>query len=183
MELKHADTITKLARMDEDRAISASYDKQLLLWSLSTRTCVYAWKPEHQQAIFALLPAEQNTFVTGSHDHTIKLWKCNQKKSVWTANHLNKECIALQLQSPKQLLIAGFYDGYILSINLSDGTKISQYKAHNASINDIAWISQSVMATASSDRLLKFLQTNQGMPTQLHYTHSSSINKVLVVAG
>jgi U3 small nucleolar RNA-associated protein 15 len=69
--------------------LSASDDKSLRIWDISTGQVVNTWEDAHTDYIrtAAVSSSNDRLVLTGSYDHTIKLWDLRANEAVMTLTH------------------------------------------------------------------------------------------------
>eukprot|EP00283_Hemiselmis_rufescens_P012259 CAMPEP_0173439432 /NCGR_PEP_ID=MMETSP1357-20121228/20951_1 /TAXON_ID=77926 /ORGANISM="Hemiselmis rufescens, Strain PCC563" /LENGTH=381 /DNA_ID=CAMNT_0014404803 /DNA_START=181 /DNA_END=1322 /DNA_ORIENTATION=- len=72
----HTLTVCGLSSDKAGRVYSASWDKTVMIWDLSTMSSVGKLQG-HEQAVWSVLPLEDGGVVTASADKTCKLWRDN----------------------------------------------------------------------------------------------------------
>jgi U3 small nucleolar RNA-associated protein 15 len=69
--------------------LSASDDKSVRIWDISTGQVVHNWEDAHDDYIrtAAVSRSNDHLVLTGSYDHTVKLWDLRANQSVMTLTH------------------------------------------------------------------------------------------------
>lgn len=149
---------------------SASDDKTIRLWSLSTLTEQFVLSDVHQVKTVAFHPQLENILASGSRDRAIKLWDIQTRQAIQITSH-EQGVNAVIFNFDGQLLISGSVDK---KINLWDFTTrkvIATLKGHTLAVTALACY-QTFLASASADSTVKLwnLATNELICTLTKHT-------------
>ena len=70
----HKREVRDIKQLDNGLLISASMDKTIKIWNLSTKICVQTLK-SHYDVIFTLCILDKNKFASGGREQDLILWK------------------------------------------------------------------------------------------------------------
>jgi len=72
----HSKVITKVIELKKDVIVSASIDKSVKMWRVSTGECLHTLT-QHKSNVYGLVRLKDGYFASGSRDQTIRVWDEN----------------------------------------------------------------------------------------------------------
>ena len=166
---------------DGERVASASDDKTVKIWNLSTgeeaRTLT-----GHSDFVYSLaISPNGQTLVSGSGDNTIKIWNIREGKESLsiTYSFWVKVVTAVAFSLNGQLVASGGGDNAIKLWNPSNGKKIRTVTGHSDKVVSIAFsLNGQIIASASEDKTIKIWDLNTGKELQTLCGHLSTVRAV-----
>jgi WD40 repeat protein len=162
---------------------AAMLDSTIQIWSMITGERkskpieVSPFTSSFTNYVFALKMLPNGLLASG-----ISYTWLNAKIKIWNVSNgqLSEtfECISkirdLELINNETLASSGD-DGTVMLWNLTGGTLIRQFKAHNSSVNKIKIISSHLIATGSLDKTIKIWNVTSGSLERTIYGHTDKI--------
>jgi WD40 repeat protein len=135
----HTSHIQDLVQISADLLASASYDRTVRIWNLTTNTCKFILTG-HIYDVFGLKQITPNILASGSYDKTIKLWNITSGQLIRTlTGHTGEIFWSVDLLN-SQTLVSGSNDQTIKLWNWSTGECLSTIQTTGSSIRSLAVI-------------------------------------------
>ena len=136
---KHDKLVSSVAIFqDNTKAVSASWDKTLKIWDISTGECHDTLSGHEAEVSCIAVSNDGNKIISGSWDHTIKLWDASSGKCIRTyKGHSNHVCSIVLTQDGKHA-VSGSADNAIRIWDLETGDCLKILNGHTASVSTIA---------------------------------------------
>jgi WD40 repeat protein len=120
---------------------SASRDRTIKLWQLSTEQALFTLKG-HSDAIRCLaISPDSNYLVSGSSDRTLKIWDLNTKNvrtlGGWFSGHAD-EVLAVAISPDGKTIVSGSADKTLKIWDLRTGKELDTVSGHSAQISSVA---------------------------------------------
>jgi serine/threonine protein kinase/WD40 repeat protein len=117
----HTNRISAIAFLDESRALSASFDGTVRIWSLSDGELIRSIKVTDRRVNCVLpLPDMPDHFVTGDGDGWTTLWNASQDDLVCREHRHMGDVTCLVLSPRGEYLLSGAFDGYLVRYALPE---------------------------------------------------------------
>ena len=141
---------------------SGFFDNTVKIWSSSDLSPIQTYTG-HNQSVYGLEFINDDTIASGGKDKTIQIWSMSTGKTQRTIN-TSSNVYSLQLLRNGFYLAAGLsYPSYSINIyNINDGSLVNILQGHMNSVNDLALISDDLLASSSQDFTIRIwnLTTN-----------------------
>jgi WD40 repeat protein len=193
----HSDWVSDLAiASDGQTLISASFDKTLQLWDLSTCQSL-AVLAEHTSPVCAIsISPKGNIFASGSWDKTIKIWDLTKRESIAVLSdentHSEGSVRSITISPDGQILASGWFDQTVKLWKLKTGKRkvlapnfLGSYSGHLGRVDAISFSPDGqTLASGSADGTIKIWQLNTtGKPLQdLTHTLTEAADPVTAIA-
>jgi WD40 repeat protein len=193
----HSDWVSDLAiAPDGQTLISASFDKTIQLWNLSTCQSL-AVLAEHTSPVCAIsIGPKGDIFASGSWDKTIKIWDLTKRESIAVLSeettHTEGSVRSLAMSPDGQILASGWFDQTVKLWKLKTGKRksltpnfLGSYGGHLGRVDAISFSPDGqTLASGSADGTIKIWQLNTtGKPLQdLTHTLTEAADPVTAIA-
>ena len=118
----HSDWVRALAISPDGQTLaSASFDKTIKLWQLSTGQLTHTCSEHSKGVLCVAISPDGQTLGSGSFDETIKLWRLDTGKLIHTLTGHTGSVRSLAISPNNQLLISGSFDKTIKLWELETG--------------------------------------------------------------
>lgn len=160
------------------RMVSASADKTIRLWDLTSGKQLQAWENQTSFVNTILLSPDETQLYSANADGTLQAWKISDKTSLWHHKTAHGGPINTMALTPDgQQLVSGGADGAIHIWQASTGKAVGSLTTQQAAVNSLVVTSDSqYIISGGSDRTIKFWNITTGKLEQTLTGHESFIN-------
>jgi WD40 repeat protein len=129
----HSDTILSLCELDNNRLISSSNDKLIIIWKIFPKEIqLLSVIAAHSNYVYKIsIMHDSNSFLSCSWDKTIKIWNSIDYKLITALNEYHWVYSCIHLKYNKHLIIcscAGKGLSYVSSWNINSKQRVSVFK-------------------------------------------------------
>lgn len=131
----HTDKINSICLTPDGRyALSASRDKTLRLWNLSTGACLQTLADPSDEPQCVCMSADGRIALAGG-DQSVKQWDLVKGKHVRTFARPHGSVFSLCISADGRLALSGTSLGYVCISKLADATCVWDFRAHNHAVS------------------------------------------------
>ncbi|KAJ3092749.1 E3 ubiquitin-protein ligase traf7 [Quaeritorhiza haematococci] len=117
----HQGKVYKLV-VHQDRLYSASSDKTIKIWDISTLECL-ATLAGHEDGVNSIVPIGFGKLASGASDKSVRIWDLATCQAIQTINDTDSEILGLT--TGQGMLFTSTYDTKISAYNLNDYSRVS----------------------------------------------------------
>ncbi|VEU22770.1 DEKNAAC103844 [Brettanomyces naardenensis] len=118
-------------------AISASWDKTLRLWRLSTGECIKRFVGHTGDVLSVSISQNVRQFVSASRDNTVKVWNAIGECIETLQGHSDWASCVRCSPSDNALVLSAGWDKVVKTWDLTDGSLLADFVGHNGYISCI----------------------------------------------
>ena len=167
----HGGPVWSCCEGPDSSLISASYDKTIKVWNLSTGRCEFTMRGHNEWV--SSVDCNEHIICSGSWDATVKIWDQATKLCINTlAFEHNDAVYCLQLHQNNLLL--GLKSRVLELWDVESAMRVQSFVGHYKGINAVK-IGEKVAVSGSSDSLVKVWDLNSGECTCNLAGHSSNV--------
>ena len=176
---EHKSSVTSIIQLPDERLITGSKDKTIIIWEISENTFKSIQNISHHTGgIYSLCQLTGVRFASGSEDKTICIWEEEKDifKNVNILKDHNSRVRAMTITNKGFFITGG--DKVIIVYKLKDEKfiKIGSFNAHSMHITKIIKLQDGKIASAGRDSLIKVWNEKNGeltlSETLKGHTHS-----------
>ncbi len=136
------------------------------------------------EATAVAMSPDSKTIISAGSDGSAKLWNCSDRKKpelVKTLEYKDLKTKNVAISPDAKTAVFAFSDGSLETVELSSGKELSKRKAHEETVNCVAFSEDgSKMASCSDDKLIKVwnLSSQSPEPLQVLQGHEGPVNSV-----
>ncbi len=148
----HTGTITAMALSpDGTRLISASTDRTLVLWDISTYTALYTLTGHTQTVTSVAFSPDGTRAISGSQDRTVILWDVTSGEALRTFEARHTNIIQAVAFSPDgQYALSGALDATVILWDVTTGTAKSIFRGHDDGVHAVTFNTDGTRAISGS---------------------------------
>ena len=181
---EHKSSVTSIIQLPDERLITGSKDKTILIWEISENTfkCIQNLT-HHTGGIYSLCQLTGVRFASGSEDKTICIWEEDKGtfKNVNTLKDHKTRVRAMAITNQAFFITGG--DKIIIVYKLKDEKfiKIRSVNAHSNYITKIIKLQDGKIASAGRDSLIKIWNEKNGelSPSETLRGHTHSVYDII----
>jgi len=149
----HTDWVNAVAALAGRRAVSASADRTLRVWSLESGRTLQTLEG-HRASVNAVAVIGDWGAISASNDGTIRIWDLGSGRTLQTLEGHNGSVLAVAVLDGGR--IASASDDWTLRIwDLESGRTLQTLSGHEASVNAVALLDDQHVISASDDGTLR----------------------------
>jgi WD40 repeat protein len=179
----HAETITALAALNEDRLASASMDMTIKIWNTLTGLCEVTLQG-HGDIPCTLARLRSDWLASGSMDRTIRLWNPSSGECTAAMSGHGDSILGLVALGDGQHLASGSADTTIRIWNAAAGKCIATLKGHTRAVTALAELSEECFASGSRDKTVQiWMKRDDGWHGTVLFVADAEITALVFVRG
>lgn len=162
--------------------LSASEDRQLILWDLETLAPIQTLHGHTNQVnAIAFLPDGEHA-ISGSQDRTLILWDLATGTPLRTFDALHTNSIdSIAVNSAGTQVISASADRSLIVWDIDTGTDILRLRGHNSGVIDVTFSPDGQTAfSASQDQTIIHWDLHTGQTITIYEGHSDRVEKVVL---
>lgn len=170
----HSDIVTSLSFSPDGKfLLSASEDRMLRIWDMSTRQCVNVLEGHKRMVQHVAWSPQNNILASASWDNTIRIWNAYTGKCVHILNHHNRNVLYVSFNIQGNRLVSSSNDHSICVWNVDNGVLLSTLDGHNDSVNAVVFSDNGkLIASVSDDHTIRIWDSESGMCIKTIQLHS-----------
>jgi WD40 repeat protein/DNA-binding SARP family transcriptional activator len=151
--LEHTDQVSAVAFDPEGKqALSASWDKTLILWEVSSGQPVRQFSGHSDRVTSVMFNPDGKTALSGSVDTTLIMWDVGSGSIIRRYEGHRGEITGIAISPDGRVALSGSSDQTLVLWNLASGEVIRSFTGHNGEVHSIAFSPDgSMIASGSSD--------------------------------
>ncbi len=162
--------------------LSASEDRQLILWDLETLMPIHKLVGHTNQVnTIAFLPDGEHA-ISGSQDRTLILWDLATGEAIRTFEALHTNSIdGIAINAAGTQVISASADRSLIVWNIQTGESVLRLRGHNSGVVDVTFSRDGQTAfSASQDQSIIHWDLSTGQPITIYEGHSDRVEKVVL---
>jgi WD40 repeat protein len=153
----HTNQVCSVVALPDGRAVTGSYDGQMLVWDLSSKTSRRIGA--HDRWCLALAaPREPGPLVSGSDDRLVRLWNADGPE----VPRATKVRMGIRALVTGGGIAYASFDRAILRLDLATATQQPSLKGHRSHINALAISSAGQLVSGSADKDIRLWDLARG---------------------
>ena len=167
---------------DGTRALTASFDNSVGLWSLSGDDVV--WLEGHEAAVKCVLFLDGGLAASGGDDFAVEVWSLESGERLHRLEGHQGQVTGLAQSPDGGLLASAGWDGAIRLWDIASGSAVAELIGHESSVSDVAFSPDgAILYSASADGTIRTWDVASGQESRLLVTHGFGVNKLLMGDG
>ena len=175
------DIVNRIIQLPNDYVVSVSNDCTVNVFTGLNWTIIQTYTG-HSDWVTDVEYINTDTLASSSFDGTIQVWSISSSLTSRTVV-VNQVVNSIQLLSNGYYLAGGLHLGKINIYNLNTGGLITTLVGHTNQVNDLVLISNSVMASSSSDKTIRIWNLSTNKIKFILTGHTSAVNGLKVVTS
>jgi WD40 repeat protein/Tfp pilus assembly protein PilF/predicted Ser/Thr protein kinase len=148
---EHEDRVSAVAFFDDgDRALSASYDRRLILWNVKKGEKVREFTGHTGEVYCAALSPDNKLALSGSEDATVRLWNVATGEELRRFEGHSGAVTGVAFSPDGKRALSGSLDKTARIWDVATGTQLRSLPAHETGIKAVAWSSDGKRALTTS---------------------------------
>lgn len=155
---RHATRVTAVAwSPDSTRIASASYDKTVRIWDVSTDDNLFTYRGHSDRVLSVAWSPDGKRIASASTDRTVQVWDAATGGSIFThAGHTSRQVNAVAWSPDGKLIASAGDDNTVQIWDLATGNRIFIYRDHTDCATAVAWSPDGKrIASGSNDRTVR----------------------------
>jgi WD40 repeat protein len=166
---------------DGRRAVSASWDRTLRLWDLSSGQTLRTLEGHTAWVKAVAVTPDGRRAVSGSIDRTLRLWDLRSGQTLRTLEGHTAEVSAVAVTSDGRQVVSASWDKTLRVWDLGSGETLRTLEGHTGSVNEVAVTSDGRWAVSGSgDHTLRLWDLEGGQTPRTLVGHTDSVSAVAV---
>lgn len=162
----HLDVVASVSfRPDGKRLASASFDKSVRLWNMSTHQ-VERTLTGHSDFVYSVaFGPKGNWLVSASKDRTVRLSDAATGKSKLTFSGMDQDVLAVAVAPNSSAVISSGYEPALFWWNPQTGERVRRQGAHDVAVHELAFDrSGKIIVSAGGDKTVRWFNGTTGAP-------------------
>jgi WD40 repeat protein/tRNA A-37 threonylcarbamoyl transferase component Bud32 len=155
---RHATRVTAVAwSHDSTRIASASYDKTVRIWDVSTGDNLFTYRGHSDRVLSVAWSPDGKRIASASTDRTVQVWDAATGGSIFThAGHTSRQVNAVAWSPDGKLIVSAGDDNTVQIWDVATGNRIFIYRDHTDCATSVAWSPDGKrIASGSNDRTVR----------------------------
>ncbi|OCU01586.1 telomerase protein component 1 [Xenopus laevis] len=147
--------------------VSGSLDGLVSLWSWETQVQLSHFRAHSGSTLTCCFLQYGECLLTGGEDGKVQVWSGGLGRLLGRVDGEieNSSAISLAVSPSKQLLVVGYHSGAVSVYNVDSGDLVAQTCIEDVTILCLAWLSEEVLVTGTSDSLVRVWKISAGQFT------------------
>ena len=164
---------------DSRYALSASWDKTLRLWDVSSGKCLRTLEG-HVSGVNSVSWSPDGRYsLSGSEDKTLRLWEVSRGKCLRTFEGHTSGVESVSWSPDGRFALSGSDDKTLRLWDVSNGKCLRIFEGHSNYVNSVSWSPDGRYALSGSrDKTLRLWEVASGKCLRIFEGHSNYVNSV-----
>ncbi len=178
----HTGAVTSVAfSPDGEYALTASDDKTLRLWDISTGREIRVFKGIKDYITSVAISQDGKYALTGSDDKIIRLWDISEGSQIRYFTGHTGAVTSVAFSPDDECAITGSDDKTLRLWDISSSKVIRVFKGHKSKVNTVAITSDNKYAlSGSEDKTLRLWNLSNGKTVKIFKGHTSTVTSLAV---
>jgi WD40 repeat protein/DNA-binding SARP family transcriptional activator/energy-coupling factor transporter ATP-binding protein EcfA2 len=164
---------------DGKHALSAAWDKSLVLWNLASRQQVRRFAGHTGPVLAVAFSPDGKTALSGSADTSLILWEVASGKAIRRFEDHAKAITSVAFSPDGRLALSGSEDQSLILWDLATGKIIHRLSGHTGKVNSAAFSPDGAMiVSGASDNQLILWDVASGSPVRSFGGHTDAVTAV-----
>jgi len=154
----HATRVTAVTwSPDSTRIASASYDKTVRIWNVSTGDNLFTYRGHSDRVLSVAWSPDGKRIASASTDRTVQVWDAATGNRIFThAGHTSRQVNAVAWSPDGKLIVSAGDDNTVQIWDVATGNRIVTYRDHTDCVTAVAWSPDGKrIASGSNDRTVR----------------------------
>ncbi|EMD70142.1 hypothetical protein COCSADRAFT_107483 [Bipolaris sorokiniana ND90Pr] len=176
----HSDIVTSIAFSHDSKLASASSDKTVRIWDVSTGACLQTFAG-HIDIVNSITFSHDSTkLVSASSDITVKVWDISSGTFSEISTGHSRCITSIALSHDSSQLVSGSEDCTVKILDMSTSACLHSFAGHSGAVMCVAFSHNSTkLASASADKTIKLWDTSSGMCLQTLTGHDACVKSIV----
>ena len=175
----HASYIIRIKEAYNGLVLTASNDTTIKLWDSNNNWNLVGTYRDHINTVSSLAYLNNDLMASGDFDGKIKLWRISSLTTIRTIS----SALVFSLVLLKNDYLASGHNSVIYLWNINNGSRVTALVGHVHNVNDIAVISDELLASCSSDLTVRIWSLTTFSIKHILYGHTMPIISLKVVTS
>ncbi|HKP03422.1 MAG TPA: TIR domain-containing protein [Chthoniobacterales bacterium] len=151
LEYKDAEIMSYGFSPDGKWALTASDDKTVRHWDLSSGRCIRVFEGHTDAVESVTWSADQARILSGGHDKTVRLWDVKSGRCLRVFEGHSQWVMSVALSADNKHVLSGSYDKTLRLWDLESGRTLQTLEGHKSYIHCVAFSPDQKLALSGSD--------------------------------
>lgn len=177
----HTDKIYRIKLLLNGYVATASADNKVQIWDPSNNWNSIITYGGHTSDVRALENIDMEKVASGSNDKTIKIWYISSGVADKIINVVDK-VFSMQLLKNGSQMACSLTNEDIRIYDINTGSLLAILSGHSGDIQDLALISNDLLASASADNHIRIWNLTDNYTNYILGNHNSDVNGLKMIA-
>ncbi|XP_014562143.1 hypothetical protein COCVIDRAFT_84634 [Bipolaris victoriae FI3] len=178
----HTSIVTSIAfSHDSTKLASASDDKTVRIWDMSTGTCLQAFTGHNETVTSISFSHDSTKLVSASKDKTIKLWDISSGTFSEISTGHSEAITSVAFSHDSNQLLSGSEDYTVKLLDISTSACRHSFEGHSAAVMSVVFLHNSTkLASASTDKTIRLWDISSGMCLRTFTGHDACVKSIVI---